>query len=622
MNDDIRLLRQRILNTSEEEKWSEETVAFLIRELQNTDTGIRDAACAVLRERPDSGAAALLVPLLAHEIIDIRNMASELLIDYGEASLPELLAGFASADGDMRKFIVDILGRIGAREAVPLLRQALDDSEPNVAVSAAEALGHIAATEAVPDLIAHYHDFDGMQPVVVEALGAILTPEAEAFLLDLLEKESLYTCYAILDALQNSDNTATARHLYDNIFTYRDELKTDILRTVFLILLKNDEALEIREGLLDLQENFFELLEDDDFAFRSELLRILPVSFLERTPRRLLGLLATEEQDFLQAVSEKLQQCRKTTIETLVREGRGTLTIPALLGLLKALVHHDSELVQPLLEQLGSVDDAEVQLGLVQLVADHPTQGGIDFITKLLGHADDIVQQAAYYVLSAHADSVPIEIFENGLNSSDSMVREQCLETIARIDPEKMTQLVVAWLQEDDRERIHLALRIVEKYPGYVACQSLFHLLDHEEADIRVATVRALAKIGHEEVYSQLEFLVNDRDAGVRRAALQALMLPGKEQVLPVLDAALDDNDVTVRIAGIEAIERYGLEQYVQRLYDFVVSEHRLLQIRAIQALLRLRGRQELQQIREKLQQAGQPADFISELKEGMIHDV
>ena len=616
--DDVQLLRQRILNTRDKE-WSDEIASFLVAELQNKDSGIRDAACSVLRENPEPEAAALLVPLLAHEVIEVRNMASELLISFGPVSVPFLLQSFEDADGDTRKFIVDVLGLIRDRKAVPLLQKALDDPEPNVVVSAAEALGKIADPAAVPALIEHYHAVEGMEPVTIEALGAILTPEAEAFLLDLLAKESLFNCYTVLDALQNSENTATARELYDRIFSYRDELKTDILRTVFMILLKNDEALEIRESLLELQDNFFELLEDEDFSYRYELLRILPASFLERSPDRLLNLLATADPDMAEVLDEKLQQCRKETVEMLAHKiSENDLPTPALVSLLRALIQHESDAAESLFSGLAEVDDAEVQLGLVQLVADHPTQGGIEVVTRLLDRADEIVQQAAYYVLSAHAENVPSEVFEAGLESNDEIIREQSLEAIARSNPEKMTTLVVSLLQDDDAEQILLALKIVENHPGYVSCQSLFHLLEHDRADVRVATVRALSKIDHEEVSSQLEFLLNDSEAPVRRAALQALAQLGREQVKPAVKAALNDPDVTVRIAGIEAIQRHSLEEFVPDLYELVVSDQRLLQIKSAQALLNLRGRNEADAIREKLQQHGLPVAFLKDLTESM----
>ncbi len=81
-----------------------------------------------------------------------RNAAVDALIHFGKDAMPALLAERSSCDIDVRKLVVDALAGIGDLQASEPLQEMLDDSDPNVRASAADALGAIGG-EGVPEAL-------------------------------------------------------------------------------------------------------------------------------------------------------------------------------------------------------------------------------------------------------------------------------------------------------------------------------------------------------------------------------------------------------------------------------------------------------------------------------------
>ena len=87
----------------------------------------------------------LISALGAQSNAGLRNAAVEALVALGDTALPVLVASLREADGDTRKFIVDILGSIENGDSRAALIELLADPDLNVATAAAESLGRLAA---------------------------------------------------------------------------------------------------------------------------------------------------------------------------------------------------------------------------------------------------------------------------------------------------------------------------------------------------------------------------------------------------------------------------------------------------------------------------------------------
>src|SRR5437899_2662733 len=94
---------------------------------------------------------------------------------------------FRSLPGALSKHI---LGKVNDARAIPALTAALEDRDPNVRGSAAEALGKLSAREAVPPLLRLLDDEEWVVFSVIEALGHIADSTALPALMALLKDGS------------------------------------------------------------------------------------------------------------------------------------------------------------------------------------------------------------------------------------------------------------------------------------------------------------------------------------------------------------------------------------------------------------------------------------------------
>ena len=116
---------------------------------------VRKSAVEAFAGYLDTGAA---VSLLITALYDADNAgrragAVESLTEIGEPALDALLEAFATQDGDVRKFVVDILSRISSPRAVEALLKALPDPKENVRLAAIDALGNQGGDRAYAKLI-------------------------------------------------------------------------------------------------------------------------------------------------------------------------------------------------------------------------------------------------------------------------------------------------------------------------------------------------------------------------------------------------------------------------------------------------------------------------------------
>ncbi len=115
----------------------------------------------------------------------VRRTAAQTLgmIGMSEA-VPTLLALFRDADDGVRHAAAQALGMLGAVEAVPTLLVLFRDADDGVRYAAAQALGMLGAVEAVPTLLEMCQDADsGVRVTAVLALGMLGAVEAVPTLL-------------------------------------------------------------------------------------------------------------------------------------------------------------------------------------------------------------------------------------------------------------------------------------------------------------------------------------------------------------------------------------------------------------------------------------------------------
>jgi len=158
-------------------------IAALAAALQDANKGVRDTACRSLLVIGGADAARGVVEYVCSPDIVTRNLATDLLRQIGEPGIPALLPYLKDADSDVRKAIVDVLGLIGSGVPAGPVMDLLHDPDPNVVVSAVEALGNMRAPDALADLEETFRRCAYARPAVAEALGKTRDPRSRGFVM-------------------------------------------------------------------------------------------------------------------------------------------------------------------------------------------------------------------------------------------------------------------------------------------------------------------------------------------------------------------------------------------------------------------------------------------------------
>jgi HEAT repeat protein len=147
-----------------------------VEALKDPEVAVREAAVDALVVIGGPAVSKHVAPLLEMEDVPLRNYGIEILERVGPESIDVLVAACTSASADVRKFALDTLGKVArgcAGNCLETVVAQLGDDNPNVVGSAAEALGHMGDSRAIPYLAKHLGDPPWMQLCVFSALSQI-----------------------------------------------------------------------------------------------------------------------------------------------------------------------------------------------------------------------------------------------------------------------------------------------------------------------------------------------------------------------------------------------------------------------------------------------------------------
>jgi len=153
-----------------------EAIPGLVKALQDPVIAVREAAADALVTIGGKEVAEQVVPLLDSDDAWLRNYAAEILEQIGPDAVEPLRSLCKSDSNDLKKFAVDILGRIGEVNELDVfeeITELLDDENVNVAGAAAEALGRIGDPAVIPLLAEHLNGPPWLQCNIIHALCQI-----------------------------------------------------------------------------------------------------------------------------------------------------------------------------------------------------------------------------------------------------------------------------------------------------------------------------------------------------------------------------------------------------------------------------------------------------------------
>ncbi len=129
---------------------------LLARLPEESSRAVREAIFGALRQIEHDSVIEGALQLLDSDDSFLRNQAVEILRARGARVIPFLEDAFRAEDRDRRKFVIDVLGRLGDSGTSEIYARALKDPDLNVVITAVESLGNAGQTkfrETVAELI-------------------------------------------------------------------------------------------------------------------------------------------------------------------------------------------------------------------------------------------------------------------------------------------------------------------------------------------------------------------------------------------------------------------------------------------------------------------------------------
>lgn len=504
----------------------------------------------------------LVAMLAAHDNAGLRNSAVEALERLGALAVPTLSRHVNDADHDVRKFVIDILGTVGAAAAVPLLIKALDDPDPNVSAAAAENLGKIADPRAVPHLVQTLAKNDvWLRFTVLEALSRIGRPVPLDLVAPLagenLLKKAVFDCLGAIGGAEAvpllieglKERVKSARESAAcALVKVRERLPADLAASFADAGLRELAGSPFVDGLLA-------SMEGNDRGLKEAIVKILGLIGDERAVARLLHGCREERlrkhcllafQNMGEAGTASLLSAFPTADEEercFIAYVCGELRYGGCAALLREGMRGDT----PMLRKVSVL--AAGKTGLTAL---------IDDVVLLLEDGEPAVREGAVEALSRLAEVDRGAVLRVALELAGAKPAEQrrfaAILLAALGDAEKLSLLI----KDEDAMVRKAAVASLAELKTAAAVPHLVMALADEDVDVRSATAAALGDIGGDAVLGPLLLALNDEDTWVKCAALRSLGRVGSDRALPAIVGMLESLEGLELISALEAVAEIG----------------------------------------------------------------
>lgn len=432
------------------EHGASDVIKVLAAALADTNKGVRDAASHSLATIGGAEVARAIVHYLAHENIVLRNLAAELLYRLGTDSIQALEPGLRSQDHDVRKMAVDILGLLRHKDAATAIMPLLYDSDPNVVVSAVEALGGIGNESAVPHLIQVFEQEPYTRAIVAESLGKIGGSASSEFLCTSFQKaiavgnEDPLTIFGIIEALGLIGDPAAFALLSNHLPEVKGKLRRTMLSAIVWIADKSGLPLDIPGAST---HDLIDLLGDSDLRVRLNAVRALSPLTDKVVTQAFFNALGSS--DYFDVVLLGLLECREDAFPFL-------------------------------LEKLSD-DNCKNKRQLVVLVRtmlqNNAGQGGLGFDQSMIDNAfalteqqwesaDEETRAAIVETLFALNGDRALAMLDTLMNDPDPWLRMRVIELLGTLADERLPGFLSRYLKDED-EMVRNTAEWVLESKGY-----------------------------------------------------------------------------------------------------------------------------------------------------------
>jgi HEAT repeat protein len=407
----------------------------LVLALQDKDKGVRDSAARALLDMKSKSAAYAVAEYLVDSSFITRNLASNLLLQFGEFSVEPLLQYAVHDHEDVRKLAIDTLGLIGDRRCVPVLTALVNDPDENVVLAVVEAFGNIKDPSTIPHLAMIFSTYAYSRVVVVEAMGKIGDASACPFLLSQLnnlenpEGEELLVNFAIVEALAATGDPSIMAKIIDLCGHCSGKMRNIYLYAVVCIAERYEILLAEYESLRSL---FIDALNDDDQRIVIAAAKALLSMMNRETEGPVLGMIGKNEM-LDQLILNNLQGGGRSFV-AIVKKYPGFRRNQKKTAL---------EFLLPLLNELGQEEDEEI------------TDARAELFAQLVGEwieADEELRTTIIDTMFYLDEERAVAYFTDMINDTYFWLRMRVLELLAQISHYRSADVLTQFVNDQDEK--------------------------------------------------------------------------------------------------------------------------------------------------------------------------
>lgn len=504
----------------------EQKLRVLLQAMQDPNWRVRKtAADIIVMDFPIESFVKGLVNLLHLEgNAGARNSAIEVFVRLGKKVTDFLIEEFKSPDGDIRKFIIDIIGQISDRKSLPLLISALNDEDDNVRAAAVEYLGSMK------------------EPTVVERL------------VEVLRGPDLWTAYPAVEALGKIGDRAALPALIESLS--RGTLKEPALKALAEIAEPGTIA------------SIVPLLDDKSKSIQHEVLVTLEKMYKK----------GVSEDAITGGLRNYLGEKTMTVLLNHAWSSKHEVRVASILflGLLR-----DRNALEPLMEL--SQEEAyagDVRRALVFIGRDQPQA-----LLQLFNMENNYFKRVLTAVAADVASSEYLEPLISMVDSDDGHVRANALFGLSRIGDERAIPVIIRRLTDPYVDVQERAVEALYKFKDWLNIAELTDMLRDPNPVLRKNIAALFGRIATPVMAEDLCFAMQDSDTLVRRASINALANISSARAVECLMSALTDEDPNNRICAILGLGATAGDSAVEPLLLIFRDNDDMLKVYAIKSL-------------------------------------
>ena len=538
---------------------------------QHILAALEDAAPSV-RDRAIRLAARYVEPAVLGELVADgenavrRNAGLSALERQGPYAVPHLVAMLGREDAELVLFALQSISRIGYASAGPAILPLLDHADPNVAQAAIEAAGRLRVQEAVPALCGLLQRDLWLQVAAITALGEIGHPGAVGPLMAFVPDSVL--AEPAVQALRRIAAPESLEPLLPLLPAVRERALRDplLLAVAVVIDLHPDPAPLMGRVERDVVVDGGNLV-----AYLEQLLTAAPGVEDEGETDSLLRAAAT-----LVAASG-IAELQPILLARLAKD--------AMAQWIEGLLGRFPERIAPRLHALLEHPDPEVRCGALRVGSFGP--GDLSAVVAHLSDPQLAVRTAACLALGRMGIDAAAPLLLERLRSGEPPEQAAAAQGLARLSPEALGELD-SCLEPGTAEPIVVeALAVLARTPVPALEPRILQLTESPSAAIRLAALRAVARVAGAKSEVVLLRALADRHQPIQTEALELLVRRGGDRSVATLVALLGTAD-SLRFHVIRALGHCRAQPAAARLRNLYPECGPHEQFQIVWSLLRI----------------------------------